>query len=263
MYNSIKESRNAFGLAARSLVHRRAGNYPAISLTTRGRMKSGKTLSILIDESGDFGSLDPRDPYYHVVMVVHEQQDDITDRVSSFSRSLNDRGYSNHYLHVGPLIRREKPYLEFGRAERRTLFNLLFHFTRQAPVKYIGVTMDKRKANEQSPIAYIDALTKKIVAELRLHYEYFISFDKIIVYYDYGQSELAKILVSVFNALFVNVEFRKTLPTDYILLQVADLICTMQMISEKQSLSRSEEEFFHSRRDFNKNILKTIQQKKL
>ena len=63
--------------------------------------------------------------------------------------------------------------------------------------------------------------------------------------------------------MFINVEFRKALPTDYVLLQVADLICTVQMISEKQSLSRSEEEFFHSRRDFNKNILKMILRKKI
>ena len=123
--------------------------------------------------------------------------------------------------------------------------------------------MDKRKLNDQSPVAYTDALTKMIVSELKQHYEYFTRFDKIIVYYDYGQSELAKIIISVFNALFINVEFRKALPTDYVLLQVADLICTVQMIAEKQSLSRSEEEFFHSRRDFNKNILKMILQKKI
>ncbi|MDO4423002.1 MAG: hypothetical protein Q4C15_13305 [Eubacteriales bacterium] len=40
-------------------------------------MKSDKTLSILIDESGDFGKFDSKDPNYHVVMVIHEQQDDI------------------------------------------------------------------------------------------------------------------------------------------------------------------------------------------
>lgn len=84
-------------------------------------MKSDKTLSILIDESGDFGKFDSKDPNYHVVMVIHEQQDDITDRVKTFNRTLNDRGYSNHYIHVGPLIRREKPYLEFERQERRSL----------------------------------------------------------------------------------------------------------------------------------------------
>jgi len=217
----------------------------------------------MIDESGDFGKFDPRDPVYHVVMVLHEQDKDITGMVRSLKDTLNNRGYKNHYIHVGPLIRRESPYTDYSREERRSLFNLLFHFTRRAPIQYVGITMDKREVNDQTPIAYIDALTKKIVIELKSKLEYFTKFDKIIVYYDYGQSELAKILVSVFNALFSNVEFRKALPTDYTLLQVADLICTTQMISEKQSMSRSEEEFFHSKRDFYKNVLKYIFKKKL
>ena len=40
-------------------------------------LKSDKTLSILIDERGDFGKYDFKDPNYHVVMVIHEQQDGI------------------------------------------------------------------------------------------------------------------------------------------------------------------------------------------
>lgn len=59
-----------FGLAARSLVHRRAGIYPAISFTVKGNpLKSDKTLSILIDKSGDFGKFDSKDPKYHVVSI--------------------------------------------------------------------------------------------------------------------------------------------------------------------------------------------------
>ncbi|MCR5528975.1 MAG: DUF3800 domain-containing protein [Saccharofermentans sp.] len=196
-------------------------------------MKTSNILSILIDESGDFGELDPKDPFYHVVMVLHEQNNDIADMVNSIKTSLNYRGYENHYIHVGPLIRREKPYSNFSREERRSLFNLLEHFTRRAPINYLGITMDKRQLNVQDTKAYSEILTKKIQ------------------------------LTNVFNQLFVNVDFRKALPTDYLLLQSADLICTTVMISKKDSMTRSELEFFHSRRDFNKNILKNILKKKL
>ncbi len=226
-------------------------------------MKADNILSILIDESGDFGKYDPRDPFYHVVMVLHEQNNDISDMVSSIKTSLNYRGYDNHYIHVGPLIRREKPYTNFSREERRSLFNLLEHFTRHAPINYLSITMDKRHQSNQETYVYSEVLTKKIRSELKDNYDYFIRFDKIVVYYDYGQSELAKILTKVFNQLFSNVEFRKAMPTDYILLQSADLICTAVMISEKNSLTRSELEFFHSKRDFNKNILKNILKKRL
>ncbi|MBQ6443888.1 MAG: hypothetical protein IJJ11_04305 [Methanosphaera sp.] len=123
--------------------------------------------------------------------------------------------------------------------------------------------MDKRKSNEDSGICYIDVLTKLIVAELRAKSDCFKQFDKIIVYYDYGQDELARILVSVFNALFVNVEFINDKPTEKTLLQVADLICTVQMISVKDTLTISEIDFFHSKNEFRKNILKQIDKKRL
>ena len=196
-------------------------------------------------------------------MVIHEQKEDISFDVQSLLNTLFVRGYKNHYIHVGPLIRREKPYSFFLREERRSLFNLLFHFLRRLPIQYIDVVMDKRSLNEQTSLVYTSVLTKKIAEELKAHYAYFSGFDKIIVYYDYGQSELAKILVSVFCTLFSNVEFRKAYPTDYILLQVADLICTVEMIEDKQIMSRSEEVFFHSKRDFYKNIIKTIRKKRM
>ena len=81
------------------------------------------------------------------------------------------------------------------------------------------------------------------------------------VYYDYGQVELAQILVSVFNIMFSNVEFRKIETNQYKLSQAADLICTVEAISQKNVLTKSESEFFHSKNDFKKNIYKNIAKK--
>ena len=226
-------------------------------------MKNENILSVLIDESGDFGKLDNNDPCYYVVMVLHEQNNDITDKVDALDKKIKNWGYENHYIHVGPLIRREKPYLEESRENRRSLFNALFHFTRTVPIKYLKVLMDKRECTEHSSVEYADKLSKQISAVLKQHSAYFNSFDKIIVYYDYGQGELARILVSVFNALFSNVEIRKALPTNYRLLQVADLLCTVEMIADKDVLTKSEVDFFYSKRDFRKNILKQIEKKRM
>ena len=60
---------------------------------------------------------------------------------------------------------------------------------------------------------------------------------------------------------YTDVEFRKVKPVDYKLFQVVDLVCTMELLSEKtdnRSFSRSEMEFFCSMRDFKKNYLKYI-----
>jgi hypothetical protein len=109
-------------------------------------------------------------------------------------------------------------------------------------------------------------LSRNIASLLRAHEEYLQGFDQIVVYYDNGQVELTKILTSVFSALFTNVEFRKVKPANYKLFQVADLICTMELLAlkiEAGQLSHSEQEFFCSVREFKKNYWKPLQKKRL
>lgn len=71
---------------------------------------------------------------------------------------------------------------------------------------------------------------------------------------------------SVFNALLENVEFRKVIPSQYRLFQVADLICTLKLTELKlanHTLSKSEKTFFESERILKKNYLKPIKSKEL
>ena len=76
-------------------------------------------------------------------------------------------------------------------------------------------------------------------------------------------TELTRLLISVFSTLYAHVEFRKVRPADYKLFQVADLICTTELLEEKAVLSRSELDFFGNKRDFRKNYLKPIRKKLL
>ena len=69
--------------------------------------------------------------------------------------------------------------------------------------------------------------------------------------------EVTRILSSVFNALLENVEFRKVIPADYRLFQVADLICTLKLTElkmENHLLSKSEIYFFNDERTLKKNF---------
>lgn len=223
----------------------------------------GKVLSVFIDESGDFGKYNPASPYYYVAMVLHEQDKDISKNISVLERQISNWGYSGHTIHTGPLIRRESVYKNDLRENRKALFNALYHFTRMLDIHYICPIIDQGDCAEKSKLAYTDKLTKEIANQLRANFEYFSAFDKIIVYYDYGQIELAQILISVFNTMFFNVEFRKIETNQYKLSQAADLICTVEAIAQKIVLTKSESEFFHSKRDFTKNIYKNIAKKKL
>ena len=93
-----------------------------------------------------------------------------------------------------------------------------------------------------------------------------MSLDSIKVYYDNGQIELTRIISSVFNTLLEDVTFRKVIPSDYRLFQVADLICTMKLIElklEANALSKSELLFFGDERTLKKNYLKPLSEKQL
>ena len=92
----------------------------------------------------------------------------------------------------------------------------------------------------------------------------FRSHEIIKVYYDNGQVEVSKILSSVFHALLSNVEFRRVMPEAYKLFQVADLICSMELVRiklEMNTLSKSEQTFFGNIRDLKKNYLKPLARK--
>ena len=107
-------------------------------------------------------------------------------------------------------------------------------------------------------------LSKQISQFIREHYEDFLSFDDVKIYYDNGQVEVSKILSSVFNALLPNPIFRKVMPSEYKLFQAADLLCTLELVSlklENNMFSKSEKTFFGNIRDLKKNYIKPLSKK--
>ena len=242
-----------------------AGNFPAFSfvLSVERRMiLSEKILSVFIDESGDFGPYEHHAPFYIVSMILHEQSIDITENISILDEHIRNLDYSEHAIHVGPLIRRESIYKDDLMEERKRLFSALFNFARKLPFSYISAKVKKKECTDV--VELTSKLSKSISEILKGKQEYFKNFDKIIVYYDNGQVELTKILTTLFSVMFSNVEFRKVKPVEYKLFQVADLVCTLELLSAKSEtdlFSNSEIEFFNSIREFKKNYYKWISRK--
>ena len=223
---------------------------------------SENVLSVFIDESGDFGPYEHHAPYYIVSMILHEQSIDVSDNICGLDSHMRNLNCDQHVIHVGPLIRREQNYRGELMENRKKLFNALFNFARKLPFSYVCAKVKKSECADV--VELTTKLSKSISKVIRDHAEYFESFDKIIIYYDNGQVELTKILTTLFNALFNNVEFRKVKPSEYKLFQVADLVCTMELLYEKAQTStftHSELEFFHTAREFRKNYYKNISQK--
>ena len=223
---------------------------------------SEKILSVFIDESGDFGPYEHHAPFYIVSMILHEQSIDITENISILDEHIRNLDYSEHAIHVGPLIRRESIYKDDLMEERKRLFSALFNFARKLPFSYISAKVKKKECTDV--VELTSKLSKSISEILKGKQEYFKNFDKIIVYYDNGQVELTKILTTLFSVMFSNVEFRKVKPVEYKLFQVADLVCTLELLSAKSEtdlFSNSEIEFFNSIREFKKNYYKWISRK--
>lgn len=223
-----------------------------------------KELSIFIDESGDFGEYDYRCPYYIIAMVMHDQSYDISADLEKLERELDYIGYPNHCVHAGPIIRQEQEYRFETMEVRQKIMKKMMSFLRQVDIKCKTVYIEKKHISDEVEAA--GKLAKQLSHFLRDNMSDFASYDTVKVYYDNGQIELNKILSSVFNIFLDNVEFRKVIPSDYRLFQIADLVCTLQLLELKcdnHVLSNSEKRFFENDRTLKKNYIKPLKQKML
>jgi hypothetical protein len=223
-----------------------------------------KILSCFTDESGYFNVYYKQSPYYIVSFVFHNQDSNIKSDIQRLDSSIADLGIEAHAIHTGPLIRRESPYLNMRVEERKQVFNRLFNFSFKVDISTESIVIEKKEiANRIDLNAH---LSKQVALFFKTNIEYFLEYDKIIVYYDNGQAELNYILVSVFNSLFENVEFRNVAPVDYKLFQTADLVCTLQLLDMKlrsKSLTKSDLSFFKSERELKKIYLSLLEKKKI
>ena len=221
-------------------------------------------LSIFIDESGDFGEIKERPAYYLVTMVFHNQAVDISKEIEKLEESMRTSGFNLEYIHTGPVIRRAQVFVNYSMEERRKLLYKMLYFYNKCDIFHDTVIVNRKEASDK--IMLSGRLSKEISNIIARHSTYFNQFDKIIVYYDNGQIELSAILNAVLSLLFNDVEFRKAEPQKYRLLQVADFVCSMELLKikrEEKRLSKSEEKFFYKPQELQKTFLRSLKEKKL
>lgn len=222
-----------------------------------------KYLSIFIDESGDFGKFDKNCPYYLVTMLFHNQNENIASDIVRLDSSLTMKGYEKHCLHTGPLIRKEEVYKLLSIDERKRILNSFMAFAAKIDFTYKTFIVEKEEGMNQFKL--ISLLSKQIKEFLDSHYSFISEFNKVIVYYDNGQTQLTGIMASLLTD--PNIEFRRDArPSYYRLFQIADLITTFELINKKRENnknSKSEKDFFGSMSEFNKNYFKRIIKKRV
>lgn len=253
----------SFGLGKSSLDHRRREEFPAL-FCFLGVFAGMKELSVFIDESGDFGEVKERPAYYLVTLVFHNQKNNIDMNVKKLEESIKNSGFDFEYIHTGPVIRREDIFCSLSIDERRKLLFKMLNFVVGCPIAHETVVVNRKEAVDKVTLS--GKLAREISKVIEKHREFFDEYEKVIVYYDNGQIELGSILNAVFTIHFPNVEFRKAEPQKYRLLQAADFICSMELLSIKRDenrLSKSEQKFFYKPQELKKTFIKAVDKKRL
>jgi len=218
-------------------------------------------LSLFVDESGDFGT---ESDYYVVTLVLHEQDRDITAMVIRLAAELAACGLdAEHAIHTGQAIRGEDVYRGMPIEVRKREFTRLFAFARRVPATHEAFSFRKREFSDRLHLK--GAISRALSLFLRDNAAYFLSFERVIVYYDNGQAEITDVLNTLFNAFFFEVDFRKVMPVQYRLFQVADLFCTLELLRVKAAdgnLTRSDLRFFTNRRALLRDYLSKLEAKR-
>ena len=160
--------------------------------------------------------------------------------------------YGELPFHAGPIIRGEELYRELTRGERLELFDIAFDLAIKSPIKIINIRVKKEKGDT------IDSLSKELTKCIFENIDYFRSFDRIKCFYDNGQTQLKTMLMTIFNAYFLDFEMILALQSEHPFMQIADLIATLSLLEYKvkeSSLSTSENVFFGGRRMLKKTYL--------
>ena len=225
------------------------------------------TLSVFVDESGNFKLPDPDSRFYILAMVFHDQSVDISREIALLEQSDTMIGLERHCFHAGPLIRREKNYSMLSRQLRGRIFSRMMAFTRRIDFSYHCLHVDKRFID--TPDQIVSRLSTSLSKFIAANRERLSSVGSIKIYYDCGQAQVTNLLHHAFGtSAECPVEFVSSVkPSRYRLFQVADLICTLHLLELKLKegipFTRSEQQFFGGQRAFRHNVLRYIKAKEI
>ena len=147
-----------------------------------------KTLSIFVDESGNFQYPDKDSRFYIIGMVFHDQSKDIKQYVEDLDRVEYDIGIENHCFHAGPLIRKEKEYAILNRHFRGRIFSRMMAFAHRVDFKYHCLSVDKKFITSVDQI--VDKLRSSLSEFLREKHGLLAALEIVKVYYDCGQAPI-------------------------------------------------------------------------
>ena len=222
-----------------------------------------RELSLFIDESG---SDNLKDRYYLLTLVLHEQDEDVSEGIRLYERSLAEKGLPDIPFHASPLLNGHDDYENMDLADRKRLLSSFRVLFRHMPAHYTCITLKTKEYGDIDEVTA--AMRKRLVDFLFDKLTYFQDFDAIKIYYDDGQKSVARAIHKAVDYALAKdaVVYRLASSSDYRLSQIADYICTMELTALKyadKASTATDEKFFGSWSQFKKGILKEVLAKRI
>ena len=234
-------------------------------------MQTGKKkiLSVFVDESGNFGDLDDPSRFCIVALIFHDQVDNISPLIAQLDRANYDLGLDpeRFHFHTAPLIRQDGVFAAMQRRMRGRIFDRMMTFVRKARFCYACFSVDTKFVNSMEQAC--QRITEQIREFVHSHMSLFAAVESVKVYYDAGQKQVSRMLVEgLAKTLTIPTSFAQgARQSDYKMLQVADLICSIHLIELRDQvglpMTDSERRFFGGLRDFKRRILKLVKSKEI
>lgn len=227
-----------------------------------------RECSIFVDETGETGKKASRSEYYGIVLVFHEQDEEVKPIFADYERKLHEKHLKDIPMHTEPLLSGTGAYRTIAPSERQQMLTAFLMMVRKLPISY-AVFMYRqsdfrdRGTGELNAEALRMRLQRDIIAFLRDYLAYFQCFDKIKRYYDNGQKVVLRALDGAIQEVFAKdaVEAKPASQVDYRLAQVADFLCTIELTARKYEASsptNTDIRFFKKSKDFQKNYYRTV-----
>ncbi len=245
------------------LGYRSADRYVGISFL----MRTKKRLDVYIDESGNFAPFSPHNRIYSVSFVFVEPSVEVEEQKALFHHNISKLSGGEFFVHVGNLVRGKLPYEGMLLEDRQRLFYGLFMFAKRTPLSLYSFHV-KKSETDTSKLNLSDKIAREMKRMILAFGDYFSEYERIVVHYDNGQTDLGLIIQSSFiSGLPGDVVFEETFQEQEPLMQVADLICYLESLYYKideRSPTNSDFNFFgRTKTDIDRKYLNPLRKKQL
>lgn len=216
------------------------------------------TLSMFADESGGQNG---KSKYYLLTLVFHDQSDSISPIVKAYKNSLANKSLPDVPFHASPLVYGKDDYRNLDLATRKRLLASFFVMTRRLPIRY--KTFAYRRSEVPSLDKLIARIRRDLVVFLSDNLGFFQIYDEIKIYYDNGQHAVTEALHAAIEFILSKnaIAFRDASPQDYVLSQVADFLCTVELAAikyDRHDETNSDRKFFGNVTSFKRGYLRHL-----